>query len=128
MGNETRAIEFRGKPARICRPGEWLVGDLARWPDGSVAVGSVLSSGTVSEVVYPETISQFTGLFDKNGNRIFEGDIVRSPNGGIGAVFWDERNTRYWIKGGIYGPLSVAAALAVIGNIHDDPDMAEGIA
>ena len=80
--------------------------------------------------VIPETIGQFTGLIDKNGNKIFEGDIVKAtydygPAGEIERiveVVLDPfgTNLQAWIfKGDGYLP-------EIIGNIHDNPELLEG--
>lgn len=87
-----REILFRGKTEQF---GNWI--------EGSLIVGRDLESGqleyliaplsayyTEVKKVIPETIVQYTGLTDKNGTKIFEGDIVKDEYGCVGVVEFGE--------------------------------------
>ena len=79
-------------------------------------------------VVDEATVGQYTGLTDKNGTKIFEGDIV-DVNGYAYAVCWNEDNVEFGIynKDESIGIAYIGAFnTEVIGNIYDNPELIGG--
>ena len=85
--------------------------------------------------VDPTTVGQYTGLKDKNGKRIFEGDICRNTRTGeIVSVKWHGTMAGYvWNKRRADGFLfdfgelfRACVKYEVIGNIHDNPELLKG--
>ncbi len=127
--NDTmREIKFRGK--RLDGR-EWVDGFYIKNPDipaGQDKHEVLISDGYECTPVDPVTVSQFTGLLDKNGRKIYEGDIFKTTdsNGDCRVrVDWDEENARFigrdqrgriWYVG--REPL-----IEVIGNIHENPEL-----
>ena len=134
-----RDIIFRGKRADN---GEWVTGFYCT-KDGAHFITTIgmYKSGKnyFSDVlVNPETIGQYTGTIDKNGKKIFEGDIVRTEFGRLCIFEWFEnRVTRCWdlspilTNSNLIHPAPYRTSifdsehLEVVGNIHDNPELLE---
>jgi hypothetical protein len=130
-----REILFRGKPGRHDTP--FVYGDLVHNPDEGVYIKVYAPEpGRASPFyrVYSETVGQFTGLTDKNGKRIFEGDVVRYTNKDGSRAFyevlWSKKHGAWMLRysGSNSECFSVAGfhlMVEVIGNIHDNPELLE---
>jgi uncharacterized phage protein (TIGR01671 family) len=127
-----REILFRGKRKDN---GEWVEGGIYHNSEDEIVFiikDTGLGYHEFIEVI-PETVGQFTGLYDndKNGTKIFEGDIVKGKDyleEGLevyGCI--DHRNGSFVIVGDFityYRWLDYE--VEVIGNIHDNPELLEG--
>ncbi len=137
-----REILFRGK--RIDN-GEWVEGYYTKKLCGEYINNQFMESekdfivtyfssgGITSHEVIPESVGQYTGLTDKNGVKIFEGDIISAYNGRIkGPVIFDKRGLAFGVPNGpneIYQfsmNFLESKDIKVIGNIHDNPELLGG--
>lgn len=107
-----REILFRGK--RLDN-GEWVCGYLYRLSERLNPFIMFVNSNAESHEVIPETVEQFTGLTDKNGKKIFEGDIIAYGDDRYLVNFGD----------GYFSPFDFICEdeCKVIGNIYDNPEL-----
>lgn len=135
-----REILFRGKQVNN---GEWVEGFYAKTIQGSSVIFNIIDENPCgfciemfdslkNYVVVSETVGQYTGLTDKNGKKIFEGDLVKAYNicgeeEGMGIVHWSELFVAWHYANNkcMYG--DNIASYEVIGNIHDNPELIEEV-
>ena len=118
-----REIFFRGK--RVDN-GKWVEGNYSIDVSGRVDILPI--DNLVFFEVIPETVGQFTGLTDKNGKKIFEGDILESDSERF-VVEWDDEFLGFYLTdvNPRYQGYAMFADVAddgyIIGNIHDNPEL-----
>jgi uncharacterized phage protein (TIGR01671 family) len=134
-----KEILFRGK--RVDND-EWVYGDLIHRQVWSTQLTIIRISDDGFDhyeefEVKPETVGQFTGLTDKNGNEIFEGDIVKEWSShwktplkteiNIYEVVCEYLGSLHLIRKTEYGenstPLYRRSVVEVIGNIYDNKEL-----
>lgn len=121
-----REIKFRGK--RLDN-GEWVVGSYieAENRDRSIAHQIVpYKAGLVVREVDPATVGQYTGLKDKNGKEIYEGDILFDESGVYAVVCYSMGTFCVDFGEGFdlqYFTDYIHEICDVVGNIHDNPEL-----
>lgn len=127
-----RTIKFRGKSILT---DEWFYGDLVHSADKKRTAILVNDKDSYDECeVTTETVGQLTGLIDKNGTEIYEGDILRFGNSpsGVCEVKWNDSIAAFCIR--FYFEAEIGSRplgewveceknIAIIGNIHDNGNL-----
>lgn len=127
-----REILFRGKLKYTNLPhqkGDWVYGDYVKIKDGDRIMHNIYGYGEV----IPETLGQYTGLNDKNGKRIFKGDICQNGERTYFICWiswqcaWGCCNLKTGRKTPTYQVISREGNnFEVVGNIHDNPELIGG--
>lgn len=92
-------------------------------PKGGIEAFCIYGVGTEGGLI----LSQSTGLLDKNGKEVFEGDVIRDYRGATGEIIWDlDRSGFYWPPGIDWGELPVPHEMEVIGSIYENPELLGG--
>ena len=127
-----RTILFRGKSAHC---DAWCYGSFVEYEDERAICGFDVyregNSDWMEEKIDYDTIGQYTGLRDAEGNAIYEGDILQGCNESIRhEIFYNDKEARF--EGALDGEKKVSGNISqewiynfgkvVIGNIHDNPE------
>lgn len=123
-----REILFRG---RRTSDRKWVYGGVF-FGGGTISIIYECVPPITKYKVFTKTVGQFTGWFDKNGKKIFEGDIIQNVTEGKTAVvqwfsehsafmLWcKSENQVYWLYDNDFHNIEV------IGNIYDNPELLGG--
>ena len=141
-----REILFRG---RRTIDGEWVCGGLISYEQYCCILSREQDMRPVDEPyldhftgcfdgyatpIIPETVGQYTGLTDKNGKKIFEGDILSAyfdeeypENETRTVVVWHDIGFYLCYEGRIFDLFEAedAACFEVVGNVHENPELME---
>lgn len=138
-----REIKFRGK--RVDN-GEWVYGDLIK-RSNRICIWIDFERGGIEyglNKVDPETVGQYTGLKDKDGKEIYEGDVVRHTLN-VGDNAYDGNKSKVRISYVVWQNFRAVFAIqmnpfanndlwkycqnggdaTIIGNIHDNPELTQ---
>lgn len=138
----SREILFRGKAANRIKGfeyrtkyknGDWVYGLLTDCENYAGFAEMTNTNGVSGIEVDKETVGQYTGLTDKNGTKIFEGDIIKDTDYGclhLIKYFGDENYPAFDCEPSVQfcdcnglSHLACNNVLEVIGNIHDNPEL-----
>lgn len=115
-----REILFRGKTAS--HPSKWIYGYYSQ----EITIDNEKATplhfiGT--DMVWGDSVGQYTGINDKDGNKIFEGDVIRGKDYG----FREYHTELVKFEDGMFGisneVLADFSEIEIIGNIHDNPEL-----
>ena len=119
-----KEILFRGKNLKN---DVWIYGNLLRTDDGMYIIQNHVPHHRLKDYeVNPKTFCQYIGLVDKNGRKIFEGDIIKVPYCRNDICTLGLRGCNYYFKGK-QSDYEIASSeskhFEVMGNVFDNPKL-----
>lgn len=131
--NDMRGL-WRGKRTDN---GEWVEGYYSEFEIAKKAIPCIIPFSPLTNVfpdngvyqVNPSTLGECTGLRDKNGTLIFEGDILNYDTFPQ-VVCWDEEQAGFYLDNSedvLPADIYEVNQYKVIGNIHDNPELLKGV-
>lgn len=144
-----KEIKFRGKSEET---NEWVYGQLLYLDNQPFIVGELVEANSEYtnlewwQPVYPNSVGQFTGLHDKNGEEIYEGDIIEYTFDNEDSLFISEESKRiglkkridkvYWqewrssfavgcelVNTDLFRYVRGGNRVTIIGNIYENPEL-----
>lgn len=134
-----RAIKFRAWDKRQKKMREvnalYLAVQMGMAPSDRAILVDLHETSRAYQVDRDVDLMQFTGLLDKNGKEIYDGDIVYAAGywDESGVVYWNDKQLQWWVRrcSGGEEPLrspfaSNSVVFEIIGNIYENPDLLRG--
>lgn len=140
-----REIKFRGKAIMSTEELEligiehdngWVYGNLIKNGNRPVITADIIEE--IEESIYPEwwvvvdpkTVGQYTGLKDKNGLEIYEGDLLQHPNGTIAKIQYSDYLSAFvavYVQNGDtemdFLDKEIVNECEIVGNIYKNPEL-----
>ena len=121
-----REIKFKGVDIA---DDKWIYGSLVKVGEDYHILGGGETEAHEYNIVYEESIGQYTGLKDKNGKEIYEGDILEFETGEIFKVYWWESECCCYIQSILEPYINISFEMypmenfEIIGNIFENKEL-----